>query len=366
MYRNHGRSRRGIQILVLVLCAAAVAGVCALIQAHRSDTLLGWTHWTVQDLILRDALASAADECWYEAMTAANQPGALYRALRTPGASAVTLGPKLDHSRFIFVEKGSIEAIAARVVFGPRAPLGVLPGHWRGTVAVEVTARARRSGAARQRLVQVRELRIDSLVAPVAPDALCGGPVAASAAPAALHDPAAWRAVASLVVAPAGPRRAQSELDLLLSLLTSVNGTVFVDSTAADPVRLRNVRFSGRGVLVVRGPLELTDVGPADPARDQLAVIALGDVSLGGTLELALVAGRASGAGPVVRKVAPDTRLRGALTVLEGTFPNEPSFRLDCAPDVHAGPAAGAPPRHDQLQAIVAPVLISSHVEVLP
>lgn len=368
--------RRGFQFLVLVLFVAILIVASAVVAAQRSRAPVEWAVRFAGELAVRDVVLSALEEATREVMLAAGDPQAeLFARLRAESWSSIELEPRVERARALLRGAPSASGLVARARFSDRRAL--VPGseeesEWAARLVV--TVQVALSGAAGGRVVgtQEREVRATSASPPRPLDAfgflVAGRPGSTwrpaldtgAAVPDVHLDPAVWRRKATLEVGGDDPT---AVFEGLARRLGAVNGVMLVENEGGRTLSLARRRHRGKLVLVVLGPLELSDVEPEDPALDLLTVIAFGDVRLAGTVHAALVLTGRQGASPA-RELAPGSHLTGSLVVTCGELPPASGARLTFDTRASfAGPLDRAiDPAH--IVVSISPTLVASTVEV--
>ena len=368
-----------MHLVLGVLILSSLALSFGLVQNQRARTLRDWAARMKADLAARDLAQSALAEATFEVMDAVNRPGTeFFAALRAPDVSDLRFHPQLKRCRDLLATNRLARGVEGEVRVHSRKHF---PGgndqdqEWAGqiTVTVRVVA-ACGPGFASQVVIegiQERELRATSIAPPRPLDRWChyqaGIPSdqLEPSIPAGVDAPsfplsrALMEAKASLRI-DGDPNEGWRQLR---DRLGDVNGTVYVNNPG-QPLILRGLVQRGKTVLVTRGPVVLSDIRRDSRDKDQLVVIAFGDVSVDGRVEAVLIATQDKDDRPPSRSFRPHTRLVGGLVVTMGTLDAPEDAGVECDLDHVASGNVEGPMFLDRVFVSVSPQLIDSRLVV--
>lgn len=324
--RTHRRGQASVAALALGLAASVLVLVAT---QHRGRTSI-WVRRVEAQLAGDDLLESAVEEAFHWVQLAANDPSSpVYRELREGGMAPRVLAGELAWSQGRLEQLGGAPALEVAVrVEDATSPDGD-PASWSGRLVFEAHWGPRTRG-------RVHEVRVTRLTLPAPLDGACfhdwrfpqdGFPDAEL-----WVDPAEFEALATLRVQPRDGETTQDTFLGLAGQLEALSGVVYVANGPGDPLTLRGHVHRGRTLLVVQGPLEMVDVTVEDPARDQLAVLALGDATLGGDLEAVVALTGSPDSPEATRQLLTGLDVEGAVVIASGTYRADRDTHVDCAP----------------------------------
>lgn len=335
--------RRGLSLLVFLAVLSLLAFALGLTSARRSQSSLDWLTRLDRSGARLALLESAVSEAEYEFMLACNDPTtALFRELRDPLPEGLRFTPELGESQLVAASMSEVEALGVEVHLREVSSFHVdfePQQEWEGVLEVRARLTPRGGGSA-QELLQRRQVRSTSVSPPRPLDRYCyfdhrdpqPGQVQGSFEISRSY----WSRKASLRLRDRG-QGIQAAYEELRERLPVLNGVVYVENPG-ETLRLTDLRHQGRTVLVVEGGLDLVDIRLEDASRDQLTILAFGDVQVAGELEASLVLTRAPSDLEPRRTVHIGTEILGAFVLTEGEYHSDRGFQLDCRPQI-SGPA---------------------------
>lgn len=341
--------RRGHVAIAALALALAASMLVTVSTRHRSRTS-SWVRHVEQELGGDDLLDSALEEAFHWAQRAANDPTSpAFEAWRVADLPSLVLREELAWTQARLAESGAGTDLEVELRVEDRElPTGD-PVEWHGQLVLE----ARWGDRSRSR---VHEIRAARLTLPVPLDEAClhdwRRPGDGLPAGELLVDPQEWADLATLRLEATPGLGIQAAFEDLLGQLDALSGVVFVANSPGDRLRLRGYEHRGRTLLVTEGPLEMVDVTLADPDRDQLTVLALGDVTLGGDVEAVVALSGTPSAPEAMRQLLPGLDVEGALVLAAGSYSAPRDTHLGCAP-VLGEDAAG--PILDQVHVALSP-----------
>jgi hypothetical protein len=269
-------------------------------------------------------------------MKAVNDPTSqLFHEIRASVVFPVGFVPALIRTRLLARELNLLDDLAVEVEIYDRQSLDLVYEpltEWTGLMEVRASVGIS-TGSGRANLSEVREIR-SSIVAPPRPlDRYCffdwARPRPGQIRRAFDLSREQWSEKAPLRVTPGPDGTIQPAFDALQRLLPVLNGVVSIQNAPGDPLLLRGLTFRGRGVLVIEGPVEISDVRLDDASRDRLTIVAFGNATLSGVVEAAIVLTHSQG-DPMPRRVlGGNLEVLGSLSVTSGDY-STPGFVLDC------------------------------------
>jgi hypothetical protein len=343
-------TRRRGQIVIVAIALALAASILVTVSTRHRARTSNWVRHVEQELGGDDLLDSALEEAFHWVQMAANDPGSpAFHILRAADLPPLVLLEELAWSQGRLAEVGGSPGLEVELRVEDRElPTGDAT-EWHGLLVLE----ARWGSRSRSRVHEIRAARL-TLPSPL--DEACfhdwRSPGAGFPAGELWVDPQEWDELATLRVEAAGGASIQESFEDLVEHLDALSGVVFVANAPGDRLRLRGYEHRGRTLLVTEGPLELVDVTLADPARDQLTVLTLGDVTLGGEVEAVVALSGTPSTPDAVRQLLPGLDVEGALILAAGTYTAARDTHLRCAPT----PGANA----------TGPVLEQVHVAISP
>jgi hypothetical protein len=326
-----------VALAALALALAATVLVTASTY-HRSRTST-WVRRVERELAGEDLLSSALEEAFHWIQLAANDPASpLFASLRSQDLEPMVLGEELVWTRGRQAQVGDSLELVVEVRVEDRELPDDDPTEWYGRLVLE----ARWGGETRSRIHEIRATRL-TLPAPL--DKACfhdwRNPRSGFPDDELWVDPRDWSELATLRLEARSGTDIQDAFEDLTQQLDALSGVIYVANTAGDRLRLRNYTHRGRTLLVTEGPLELVDVYLEDADQDQLTVVALGDVTLGGDVEARVALVGSPDYPEPDRELLPGLDILGSLVLAAGEYTATRDTHLRCAPVV--GSDAGGP-----------------------